>query len=215
MAQIIKRTLAQQIYEILREDIIRHRIAGGSKITLKELQERFEVSSTPIREALSRLSHEKLVSQISNVSAKVLDVEPQDIIELHQLISCVESYALRLGVKNGKKEEMLREMEESIEGELAAKTHLERNMYLEKFHAVAFKYCDNSQFRDIADLVSGQLALYRNLIYSLPYDQANIDTHQKIIDAVKEEDYFVIFQQVEINYMSAVEYILKSYNSTK
>ena len=44
-----KQTLSEQIYEILRQDILTQKIKCGTKLTLKVLQERFEVSSTPIR----------------------------------------------------------------------------------------------------------------------------------------------------------------------
>ena len=47
-----KSTLSEQIYLILRNDILTQKIPCGEKLTLKLLQERFQVSSTPIREAL-------------------------------------------------------------------------------------------------------------------------------------------------------------------
>ena len=56
----LKKTLSEQIYEILRNDIVTQAIPCGSKLTLKILQERFHVSSTPIREALTRLAEGNL-----------------------------------------------------------------------------------------------------------------------------------------------------------
>ena len=44
-----KSTLSEQIYQILRSDILHQRIPLGEKLTLKNLQAQFEVSSTPIR----------------------------------------------------------------------------------------------------------------------------------------------------------------------
>lgn len=44
-----KSTLSEQIYQILRNDILTQKIPCGEKLTLKLLQERFQVSSTPIR----------------------------------------------------------------------------------------------------------------------------------------------------------------------
>ena len=43
-----KTTLSGQIYDILRQDILTQRIRLGEKLTLKHLQERFGVSSTPV-----------------------------------------------------------------------------------------------------------------------------------------------------------------------
>ena len=42
-----KSTLSEQIYQILRNDILTQKIPCGEKLTLKVLQERFQVSSTP------------------------------------------------------------------------------------------------------------------------------------------------------------------------
>ena len=43
--KIIKQTLSEQIYNILKEDILSGRILMGDKLTNRELQERFQVSS--------------------------------------------------------------------------------------------------------------------------------------------------------------------------
>ena len=50
-----------QIYETLRRAIVRLEMEPGSAISEKELCGRFEVSRTPVREALQRLAEEDLV----------------------------------------------------------------------------------------------------------------------------------------------------------
>lgn len=44
---LTKATLSEQIYQILRNDILTQQIPCGEKLTLKLLMERFQVSSTP------------------------------------------------------------------------------------------------------------------------------------------------------------------------
>ena len=60
--QLNKATLSEQIYTILKNDILDQSIPQGEKLTLKNLQERFATSSTPIRDALTRLTEEGLVN---------------------------------------------------------------------------------------------------------------------------------------------------------
>ena len=55
-------TLSEQIYRELYQDITEQRLRCGQKLTLKMLKERFQVSHTPIREALVRLSENGLVT---------------------------------------------------------------------------------------------------------------------------------------------------------
>ncbi|MEI7598468.1 MAG: GntR family transcriptional regulator [Aestuariivirga sp.] len=50
-----------KIYELLRRDIVRLDMAPGAPISEKDLCARFEVSRTPVREALQRLAEEDLV----------------------------------------------------------------------------------------------------------------------------------------------------------
>ena len=52
---------ADQIYEQLRRAIVRLEMAPGSAIAEKDIGARFDVSRTPVREALQRLAEEDLV----------------------------------------------------------------------------------------------------------------------------------------------------------
>lgn len=52
---------SDQIYETLRRAIVRLEMEPGSAVSEKELCGRFEVSRTPVREALQRLAEEDLV----------------------------------------------------------------------------------------------------------------------------------------------------------
>ena len=54
-------TKSDQIYEFLRRAIVRLELQPGSAIQEKDIATRFEVSRTPVREALQRLAEEDLV----------------------------------------------------------------------------------------------------------------------------------------------------------
>ena len=57
---------AQMVYDSLRQSIIEMTLAPGSPLDETSLSERFEMSRTPIREALVRLSAEGLVTTLPN-----------------------------------------------------------------------------------------------------------------------------------------------------
>lgn len=54
-------TKSEQIYEYLRRVIVRLELQPGAPLQEKDIAERFEVSRTPVREALQRLAEEDLV----------------------------------------------------------------------------------------------------------------------------------------------------------
>ena len=82
MAAIKKRSLVDQVYEMLRGDIITLRRPLGSKLNVNELQDELGVSCTPIREAVNRLQQEGLVVYENNVGAHILDLDQHDITEI-------------------------------------------------------------------------------------------------------------------------------------
>jgi DNA-binding GntR family transcriptional regulator len=55
--------LADDVYEILRDGLVSHRIAPGSRLNLDQLARELHVSNTPVRQALARLESEGLVEK--------------------------------------------------------------------------------------------------------------------------------------------------------
>lgn len=68
-------------YEALKGLIIAGAFEPGSDLDENELVQRFEVSRTPVREALIRLSMEGLVSMLPNRGAKVTNLNFSDVTD--------------------------------------------------------------------------------------------------------------------------------------
>lgn len=58
-----KTTLATTVYQKLRADIIQGSFPAGSKLRIDQIAARYDVGSNAVREALSRLSSERLVDR--------------------------------------------------------------------------------------------------------------------------------------------------------
>ncbi len=88
--------LREQIVEQLRSDILTGRFQSGERISETSLVERFQVSRTPIREALQQMVHEGLLESKPNCGVRVVQPVPG---EVHDLIipirRTIETYALR------------------------------------------------------------------------------------------------------------------------
>lgn len=100
---------SDQIYEFLRRAIVRLDMEPGSAILEKDIGERFDVSRTPVREALQRLAEEDLVNIyphsgtfVSRISFKVAEegfilrraLEIESVRKACERISEVESAQL-------------------------------------------------------------------------------------------------------------------------
>ena len=70
-ASIQRKTLWQQIADVLREDIIQGKIKPGERIVEEDIAEKFHVSRGPVREALRHIGEEGFVVYESHKGSTV------------------------------------------------------------------------------------------------------------------------------------------------
>lgn len=89
---IVVRTLAERVFEIVREQIVTGRLADNVPIRQDALATELGVSKIPLREALARLEHEGLLTSQAN---RGYFVQPMSADQAHEI------YALRLQIEPG------------------------------------------------------------------------------------------------------------------
>lgn len=94
-------TLSSSVIVPLRESIMNGELAPGSKLRLDDLRDRWNVSLSPLREALSRLSVEGLVTFEDNRGYRVAPVSKQDLAEVTRLRRELEAIALEESIRKG------------------------------------------------------------------------------------------------------------------
>jgi GntR family transcriptional regulator, carbon starvation induced regulator len=94
-------TLATQVYEQLRREIVSARLLPGEKLPVEALRERFGVGGSPLREALIRLSVEGLVLQEDQKGFRVSTVSPDELVELTRTRCWINELALRESIAGG------------------------------------------------------------------------------------------------------------------
>lgn len=154
-----KQTLSEQIYEILRQDILTQKIKCGTKLTLKMLQERFEVSSTPIREALTRLSEEGLMFYYSNIGVRVLEFTPQDLREIFQFMGDLDALAVLYAAEHADREKLAAQLKENLEACEKENDTKKLLQLSDEFHLLFYEYCDNSRLKSSAERMRSQLSV--------------------------------------------------------
>lgn len=85
-----RRPVVNQIFDILRADIIALRLAPGAALSRNALAARFAVSQTPIRDALLRLEEQGLVEIRPQSSTRVSLIDARQARQSHFLRLAVE-----------------------------------------------------------------------------------------------------------------------------
>ena len=92
----IPKTLSQSIYEHLKESILNKELEPNQRINEQEIADSFDVSRTPVREAVVRLAAEGFVDIVSHREALVKEVSYKELKEVFQVIGVLDRLAVHL-----------------------------------------------------------------------------------------------------------------------
>jgi DNA-binding GntR family transcriptional regulator len=174
-------TRTEQVYEILRSELLNGILHPGQKLKMAGLTERFGASQSVIREALTRLTEQGLLVAEPQRGFRVRGLSIEDITELTETRVQIESLALRLAIERGDLQ-----WETGI---LAAHHRLERTPVTRDdgtvsedwsaqhrdFHQALLTGCGNRRLESVANSLRDSAELYRRWYWVLT------DDHQRDI----------------------------------
>ena len=99
-------TLADRVFGLLSEAIIKAELLPGSKISEPEIARRYGVSRGPLREAIRRLQERKLVTRTPHFGARVVSLSPATLAEIFTVREALEGIATREAATNITQEEV-------------------------------------------------------------------------------------------------------------
>jgi GntR family carbon starvation induced transcriptional regulator len=95
------RTLASDVFEQLRADILECRLAPGTRLRFKDLRARYASGLTPLREALMRLVADDLVILEDHKGFRVAPVSQEELVDLAMTWFELEALGIRQSIKKG------------------------------------------------------------------------------------------------------------------
>lgn len=98
----------------LREKILSGEMPGGMRLFEVPIAELLDISRTPVREALSRLTEEGLLERLPGGGFVVRRFGFADVIDAIEMRGVMEGMAARLAAERGVPEDQLRQIEETI-----------------------------------------------------------------------------------------------------
>ena len=193
MADVIKTSIKQQVYEIIKEKIINQEYALGEQINIKLLGEELEVSNTPIREALARLNAEGLVSSSHNLKFRVVEFSAASYYELNQTIAVLEIGAFDNANELGLIDELAAMLEERLDAQRETLEQKDYDGFIRRaieFDRSFLAVLDNKTLLSVFDELSNRLflAVRYNHQKAGANRESNVDEHENILAAVKRRD---------------------------
>jgi DNA-binding GntR family transcriptional regulator len=99
-------TLSDQAYRALREEITTGQLRPGERVTERALAQHLGVSPTPVREALQRLEHERLIERDAVRAIRIAEPSVAKLYELTLIEVALRSVAARLAAERATEHEV-------------------------------------------------------------------------------------------------------------
>jgi len=191
---LLPRTISDYIYENLKEAILNNELKANQRINEKDLAESFQVSRTPVREAVLKLAAQGFVQIDSYKRAVVKEVSYEELEEILQVLAVLDQMALDmaldyLGPKEISKLEMLTQRMEEYSHPDTAEKYLQADG---AFHREIWKVVPNNFLKELLLSVKEKKERY---MYASIRSCTNTDKfecglrlHRELISAIKARD---------------------------
>lgn len=179
--------MSQIIKDKLENMIINNELVAGSKLEEVELAKLFNVSRTPIREALRNLEASQLVTIIPKRGAYVSEISVQKLIEIFEVVAELESLCAKLASRR-----ISQKNTESLITALAAcqKAYEENNIdkyFIENlnFHKIIYDSSHNDFLITQMQQLKTKLLPFRKVQLRVKNRmELSLNEHKQITDAI-------------------------------
>lgn len=179
----------EAIFATLRSEILSGVHQPGTPMRETTLAERFGVSRTPVREALSRLQQERLLERVAR-GLQVPQVQPQQVIQIYDMRILLEEEAAGQAARARQFTDLIR-LEALLERDRRLTdpddaTRITTNL---EFHAAVWSCTHNPVLTDLLERLSTHLvhAPRSTLSVDQRWDTA-LEEHRELIAAIDRQD---------------------------
>jgi|TARA_R110000751_G_scaffold82621_1_gene166243 DNA-binding GntR family transcriptional regulator len=179
--------LAEDLVQALERDIVTGMLQPGDRLDERGLSERFNVSRTPVREALQSLARSGLVATLPRRGTVVASITVGELIEMFEVMAELEAMCARLAARRMARVDIDRLNELSAECD-ALREQVDVDAYYAanvRFHEAIYAGCRNSYLERQTKIVRNRLSPYRRLQLHRPgrVEKSN-NEHAEILDAI-------------------------------
>ena len=209
------KSMREKVYDSLKQMIIDEEIKSGERIIETEYSNKFQISRTPIREAIRMLELEGLVESVTTGGVIVKSFSKEEILEIYKIRIALEGIVLEEIIKKGtaldlkKIEEILKNTEKAF-----------NNKDAESIFSLFTEF--NRTLYDIANLPKVTAMINNINLYLKRFRQLSIENstrkeeafkdHIQILEAIKKKDILMATNLNRIHLEKSMNFILLKYS---
>ncbi len=214
----VTRLMSEEIADILRENIISGNLNPGEKVNEYQVAKLLNISRPPIREAFRLLTAEGLITLVPRKGAFVSKLSVQEVKEIYEMKSMMESFAVRLAIpivdekEVSKLDSINNLMEEKIK-QNNFKAILKLNI---EFHRKMIKMSKNEKLAHFYESIVLPIRRYQRIGLSAPTSwEVSLKEHRGIVQAIKSKNIGLAGKLTREHTMRATARVLKRLEGNK
>ncbi len=182
----------ERAYEQIKRRILENDMAAGFQVLEQELAQMLDMSRTPVREALIRLAEEGMVEVRPRHGMRVLPVSADDMREIYEILTSLESTAAELVAARGVTDAELTELKRAVMEMDAALEKDDLRKWAEAdetFHMLLVQYSGNERLHALVNSFWEQTHRVRLVTLRLRPKPVNSNKdHAAVVDAIAQGD---------------------------
>ncbi|WP_188689615.1 GntR family transcriptional regulator [Pullulanibacillus camelliae] len=195
-------SLRDQIYAALKQSIVHLDLKPGQRLNDQLLAKKFDVSRTPVREALKRLEDEGLVETFPGAVTRVTAINEKGAIQLLQVVGTLHVLALKLAFTHLNSEALnqLSQHNEHLHNSLSKRLPEAAIAADTQFHNVILQAADNPEIQIALERMTPKIRRLELIKFKSIHSVISVQQHASIIQAIKNEDLDQALQLMEDNW---------------
>ena len=182
-----RESMADRIYQALKEDIFEFRLIPGDKFSESDIAQRLSASRTPVREALYRLEREGYVDVLFRSGWQIRQLDFKQIEELYDLRITLERAAMHKICRLDKPPPALRLLNDIWNPDAPSERAFGSTVRAldESFHCELVAAAGNDEMTQVHQRITDRLRIVRRLDFTRPDRiDATYREHAEILQAL-------------------------------
>ena len=189
---IVRASLAEQAYSLLKKAIISGKLAPKTELTEEKLASDLGVSRTPLREAIRKLAMEGLINLNKGKPATVATFTKEDSLEFMELRRVLEVYNIEKIIFNNDAF-FISKLEDNLQEQMKAISNDDFQEFIDydrKFHLILASQNENGKIKQLIHQmntgINRAFLVLSNTVHMSAIEA--YEEHERITAAIKNQD---------------------------